>query len=119
MSNGTRKKVVDFKKLLVIDEDNVPLRKKNVKLNGSNKNSINKKEKNSKIGQKQRENNPKAPEKHSAKKQKSRNFKKKEQLSLSEFTNKLNAYKEEIAFLQKKRNADINIEKILSFHKKC
>ena len=119
MSNGTRKKVVDFKKLLVIDEDNVPVRKKTVKLNGSNKNSINKKDKNSKIGQKQRENNPKAPEKPSTKKQKCRNFKKKEQLSLSEFTNKLNSYKEEIAFLQKKRNADINIEKILSFQKKC
>ena len=38
---------------------------------------------------------------------------------MSEFTNKLNSYKEEIAFLQKKRNADINIEKILSFQKKC
>ena len=118
MSNGTRKKVLDFKKLLVIDDDNFHTRKKPVKQNNSNKNNSNKKDKNSKNGQKQRENNQKAPEKPSSKKQKCRNYKKKEQLTLSEFTNKLSLYQEEIAFLQKKRNADINIEKILSFHKK-
>ncbi len=118
MSNGTRKKVLDFKKLLVIDDENFHTRKKPVKQNNSNKNNSNKKDKNSKNGQKQRENNQKAPEKPSSKKQKCRNYKKKEQLTLSEFTNKLSLYQEEIAFLQKKRNADINIEKILSFHKK-
>jgi hypothetical protein len=36
MSNGTRKKVVDFKKLLVNDEENSIMRKKGSKQNYSN-----------------------------------------------------------------------------------
>ena len=115
MSNGTRKKVLNFKKLLVNDEDNIPLRKKSFKPNYSNQNNSHKKDKNSKNLKNQRENQSKAPEKPSSKKPKTRNCKKKEQLSLSEFTNKLNEYKDEFSFLQKKRNSDINIEKILSF----
>ena len=118
MSNGTRKKVVDFKKLLVNEDDNIPIRKKISKPNNSSQNNSHKKDKNSKIGPKQRENQAKAPEKPSSKKQKTRNCKKKEQLSLLEFTDKLNEYQEEINFLKKKRNADINIEKINSFQKK-
>ena len=115
MSNGTRKKMISYTKLLVNDEDTLFLRKKSLKTNYSNQNSSHKKDKNSKIIKNQRENQSKAPEKPSSKKQKTRNCKKKEQLSLSEFTNKLNEYKDEFNFLQKKRNSDINIEKILSF----
>ncbi len=115
MSNGTRKKVVDFKKLLVNEENNILLRKKGSKLNYSNQNNSHKKDKNVKNVQKQRENQSKPPEKPPTKKQKTKNCQKKEQLSLLEFTNKLNDYQEELAFLNKKRNADLNIEKILSF----
>ena len=115
MSNGTRKKVVDFKKLLVNEEDSMLLRKKGSKLNYSNQNNSHKKEKNSKNFQKQRENQSKAPEKPTTKKQKTKNCQKKEQISLVEFTNKLNDFQEELAFLNKKRNADLNVEKILSF----
>ena len=117
MSNGTRKKVVDFKKLLINEEDNIIISKKTLKPNYSNQNSSHKKDKNSKINQRQRENQSKAPEKPTSKKQKTKNCKKKEQLSLAEFNNKLNEYKEELAFLKKKRNADINIEKIINFQK--
>ena len=118
MSNGTRKKVVDFKKLLITEEDTPPIRKKNLKPSYSSQNNAHKKDKNSKNGQKQRENQSKAPEKAASKKQKIRICKKKEQLSLLEFASKLNEYQEEINFLKKKRNADINIEKINSFQKK-
>ena len=117
MSNGTRKKVVDFKKLLVNQEDNMHIRKKGFKPIYSNQNNPHKKEKTSKNNLKQRENPSKAPEKPPSKKQKTRNCQKKEQLSLLEFTNKLNDYQEELAFLNKKRNADLNIEKILSFQR--
>ncbi len=117
MSNGTRKKVVDFKKLLVNQEDNIHIRKKGSKPIYSNQNNPHKKEKTSKNNLKQRENQSKAPEKPPTKKQKTRNCQKKEQLSLLEFTNKLNDYQEELAFLNKKRNADLNIEKILSFQR--
>jgi hypothetical protein len=115
MSNGTRKKVVDFKKLLVNEEDSMLLRKKGSKLNYSNQNNSHKKDKNSKNFQKQRENQSKASEKPPTKKQKTKNCQKKEQISLVEFTNKLNDFQEELAFLNKKRNADLNVEKILSF----
>ena len=118
MSNGTRKKHIDYKKLLITDEDTPPARKKTSKSNYSNQNNSHKKDKNSKNGQKQRENQAKAPEKNQSKKQKTRNCKKKDQLSLLEFGSKLNEYQEEINFLKKKRNADINIEKINSFLKK-
>ena len=118
MSNGTRKKHIDYKKLLINEEDTPPIRKKTSRSNYSNQNNSHKKDKNSKNGQKQRENQAKAPEKSQSKKQKSRNCKKKDQLSLLEFTSKLNEYQEEINFLKKKRNADINIEKINSFLKK-
>ena len=117
MSNGTRKKVVDFKKLLINQEDNMHIRKKGFKPIYSNQNNPHKKEKTSKNNLKQRENQSKAPEKPPSKKQKTRNCQKKEQLSLLEFTNKLNDYQEELAFLNKKRNADLNIEKILSFQR--
>jgi len=117
MSNGTRKKVVDFKKLLVNQEDNMHIRKKGFKINYSNQNNSHKKEKTLKNNQKQRENQSKAPEKPFSKRQKTRNCQKKEQLSLLEFTNKLNDYQEELTFLNKKRNADLNIEKILSFQR--
>ena len=118
MSKGTRKKHIDYKKLLITDEDTPPTRKKTSKSNYSNQNNSHKKDKNSKNGQKQRESQAKAPEKIQSKKQKTRNCKKKDQLSLLEFTCKLNEYQEEINFLKKKRNADINIEKINSFLKK-
>ena len=117
MSNGTRKKVVNFKKMLVNQDDNLLIRKNSYKQNYSNQNNSQKKDKNSKNLKNKKDNQAKALEKPSSKKQKTRNCKKKEQLSLLEFTNKLNEYEEELSFLQKKRNSDINIEKILSFHK--
>ena len=107
--------MISYTKLLVNADDNLFIRKKTFKSNYSNPNSSHKKDKNSKNTKNQRENQSKAPEKPSSKKQKTRNCKKKEQLSLSEFTNKLNEYQDEFSFLQKKRNSDINIEKILSF----
>ena len=118
MSNGTRKKVVNFKKLLVNVEENLPIRKNVSKQNYSNQNNSQKKDKNIKNMKNKKDNQAKAPEKPSSKKQKTRNCKKKEQLSLFEYTNKLNEYQEELTFLQKKRNSDINIEKILSFQKR-
>ena len=45
MSNGTRKKVVDFKKLLVNQEDNMHIRKKGFKINYSNQNNSHKRRK--------------------------------------------------------------------------
>ena len=115
MSNGTRKKVVNFKKLLVNEEENILIRKNAFKQNYSNHNNSQKKDKNPKN---KKDNQAKAPEKPSSKKQKNKNNKKKEQLSLFEYTHKLNDYQEELAFLQKKRNSDINIEKISSFYNK-
>ena len=118
MSNGTRKKVVDFKKLLVNVEENKPVRKKGFKLNHSNQNSAHKKDKNTKTSQKIKENQSKASDKiYQPKKPKTKNNQKKEQISLIEFTSKLNDYTEELAFLNKKRNTDLNIDKILSLKK--
>lgn len=115
MSNGTRKKVVDFKKLLVNDEENSIIRKKGSKQNYSNQNNSHKKDKSSKSFSKQKENQSKRDERGPSKKQKSRNRPKKEQISVNEMTNKLNEFQEELAFLNKKRGADINIEKIISY----
>ena len=117
MSNGTRKKVVDFKKLLVNEEESMLIRKKGSKPNYSYQNNSHKKDKNSKNVSKQKENQSKGLEKQPTKKQKTRNLQKKEQISIYEFTNKLKEYQEELAFLSKKRNADINIEKIISYQK--
>ena len=115
MSNGTRKKVVDFKKLLVNEEENSIIRKKGSKQNYSNQNNSHKKDKSSKSISKQKENQSKRDERGPSKKQKSRNRPKKEQISVSEMTNKLSEFQEELAFLNKKRGADINIEKIISY----
>ena len=115
MSNGTRKKVVDFKKLLVNDEENSIIRKKGSKQNYSNQNNSHKKDKASKSISKQKENQSKKDERGPSKKQKSRNRPKKEQISVNEMTNKLSEFQEELAFLNKKRGADINIEKIISY----
>lgn len=115
MSNGTRKKVVDFKKLLVNEEESSIMRKKGSKQNYSSQNNSHKKDKSSKSISKQRENQSKRDERGASKKQKSRNRPKKEQISVNEMTNKLNEFQEELAFLNKKRGADINIDKIISY----
>ena len=65
MSNGTRKKKVDFKKLLVTEEEsNIHFRKKATKSSNLLQFSSNKKEKTQKNGQKQKENKEKMQEKN-------------------------------------------------------
>ena len=118
MSNGTRKKKVDFKKLLVTEEEsNIHFRKKATKSTNLPQFSSNKKEKTQKNGQKQKENKEKMQEKNNTKKIKTKNIKDKEQISVCEFTNTLKFYKEELIFLNKKRNSDFNIEKIVNLQK--
>ena len=57
MSNGTRKKKVDFKKLLIIEEEpNSHFRKKSNKSSNKSQNDLNKKEKSQKNSQKPKEN---------------------------------------------------------------
>ena len=68
MSNGTRKKKVDFKKLLVTEEDsNIHFRKKSTKSANIPQLSSNKKEKSQKNGQKQKENKEKYRKKYQQK----------------------------------------------------
>ena len=118
MSNGTRKKKVDFKKLLITEEESkISFRKKSTKSSNTLQNISNKKEKSQKNSQKQRENKEKLPEKNIPKKIKIKDLKGKEQITLNEFTNKLKNFKDELIFLNKKRNSDMNIEKILNFQK--
>ena len=118
MSNGTRKKKVDFKKLLITEEEsNIHFRKKATKSSNLPLISSNKKEKAQKNGQKQRESKEKMQEKNNQKKMKSKNIKDKEQISVCEFTNTLKFYKDELIFLNKKRNSDFNIEKIVNLQK--
>ena len=118
MSNGTRKKKVDFKKLLITEEEsNIHFRKKATKSSNLPQISSNKKEKVQKNGQKQRESKEKMQEKNNQKKMKSKNIKDKEQISVCEFTNTLKFYKDELIFLNKKRNSDFNIEKIVNLQK--
>ena len=63
MSNGTRKKKVDFKKLLITEEESkISFRKKSTKSSGTLQNISNKKEKSQKNSQKQRENKEKLPD---------------------------------------------------------
>ena len=118
MSNGTRKKKVDFKKLLVTEEEsNIHFRKKATKSSNLPQFSSNKKEKTQKNGQKQKENKEKMQEKNNPKKIKTKNIKDKEQISVYEFTNTLKFYKDELNFLNKKRNSDFNIDKITNLQK--
>ena len=77
----------------------------------------NKKDKSQKISQKQRESKEKMVEQKIQKKIKTKNIKGKDQLNINEFSNKLKSFKEEINFLNKKRNAEINIEKIVNLQK--
>ena len=118
MSNGTRKKKVDFKKLLIIEEEPNPhIHKKSSKSINKPQNTSNKKDKSQKISQKQRESKEKMVEQKIQKKIKTKNIKGKDQLNINEFSNKLKSFKEEINFLNKKRNAEINIEKIVNLQK--
>ena len=118
MSNGTRKKKVDFKKLLIIEEEPNPhIHKKSSKSINKPQNTPNKKDKSQKISQKQRESKEKMVEQKIQKKIKTKNIKGKDQLNINEFSNKLKSFKEEINFLNKKRNAEINIEKIVNLQK--
>ena len=59
----------------------------------------------------------KTSEKNVTKKIKAKNIKSKEQISVNEYANKLKNFKEELIFLNKKRNSEINVEKILNFQK--
>ena len=115
MSNATRKKIVDFKKLLITDEEKTHTRKKGFKKTNSNQNNSSKKDKNVKP-HKLKEIQQNLAEKEQ-KKLKIKTQQKKEQISLPEFTNKLNEFQSEIAFLNKKRNADINIDKFIHIQK--
>ena len=118
MSNGTRKKKVDFKKLLITEEEtNILSRKKSTKSANIPQISSNKKNKSHKISQKQKEIKEKPSEKNVTKKIKTKNVKSKEQISVNEYVNKLKNFKDELIFLNKKRNAEINIEKIINFQK--
>ena len=118
MSNGTRKKKVDFKKLLIIEEEpNSHFRKKSNKSSNKSQNDLNKKEKSQKNSQKPKENKEKMAEKSNTKKIKIKNLKGKDQLTINDFTDTLNDFKEEFIFLNKKRNSDINIEKIANIQK--
>ena len=118
MSNGTRKKKVDFKKLLIIEEEpNSHFRKKSNKSSNKSQNDLNKKEKSQKSSQKPKENKEKMAEKSNTKKIKIKNLKGKDQLTINDFTDTLNDFKEEFIFLNKKRNSDINIEKIANIQK--
>ena len=118
MSNGTRKKKVDFKKLLVTEEEsNIHFRKKATKSTNVSQFSSNKKEKSQKNGLKLKENKEKMPEKNLPKKIKTKNLKGKEQITVYEFANTLKNYKDELVFLNKKRNSDYNIEKIVNLQK--
>ena len=118
MSNGTRKKKVDFKKLLITEEEaNLHYRKKSTKSSNIPQISTNKKNKSHKIMQKPKEMKEKPSEKNVTKKIKTKNPKSKEQISVNEYANKLKNFKEELIFLNKKRNAEINIEKIINFQK--
>ena len=83
MSNGTRKKKVDFKKLLITEEESkISFRKKSTKSSNTLQNISNKKEKSQKNSQKQRENKEKLPEKNIPKKIKIKDLKGKEQIKL-------------------------------------
>ena len=118
MSNGTRKKKVDFKKLLIIEEEpNSHFRIKSNKSSNKSQNDLNKKEKSQKNSQKPKENKEKMAEKSNTKKIKIKNLKGKDQLTINDFTDTLNDFKEEFIFLNKKRNSDINIEKIANIQK--
>ena len=118
MSNGTRKKKVDFKKLFIIEEEpNSHFRKKSNKSSNKSQNDLNKKEKSQKNSQKPKENKEKMAEKSNTKKIKIKNLKGKDQLTINDFTETLNDFKEEFIFLNKKRNSDINIEKIANIQK--
>ena len=118
MSNGTRKKKVDFKKLLIIEEEPSPsFRKKSSKPSNKSQTVPNKKEKSQKMNQKPKENKEKMAEKNISKKIKIKNLKGKDQMSINDFTKQLKDFKEEFIFLNKKRNADINIEKIMTIQK--
>ena len=118
MSNGTRKKKVDFKKLLVTEEDsNIHFRKKSTKSANIPQLSSNKKEKSQKNGQKQKENKEKIAEKNINKKIKTKNLKGKEQITINDFANTLKEYKDELIFLNKKRNSEINFDKIANLQK--
>ena len=118
MSNGTRKKKVDFKKLLIIEEEpNSHFKKKSNKSSNKSQNDSNKKEKSQKNSQKPKDNKEKMAEKSNTKKIKLKNLKGKDQLTINDFTETLNDFKEEFIFLNKKRNADINIEKVANIQK--
>ena len=118
MSNGTRKKKVDFKKLLIIEEEPNPhIRKKSNKTSNKSQNVPNKKEKSQKVNQKPKESKEKMAEKNLTKKIKIKNMKGKDQMTVNDFTEQLKNFKEEFIFLNKKRNADINIEKIMNIQK--
>jgi len=118
MSNGTRKKKVDFKKLLIIEEEpSSSFRKKSNKPSNKSQNVPNKKDKSQKISQKPKESKEKMAEKNISKKIKIKNIKGKDQMSINDFTKQLKDFKEEFVFLNKKRNADINIEKIMNIQK--
>ena len=118
MSNGTRKKKVDFKKLLIIeDEPNNHFLKKSTKSVNRPQNFPNKKEKSLKYSQKQKENKEKMSEKSLPRRIKMKNLKATGQITISEFSHRLKGFKEEINFLNKKRKAEINIEKIVNLQK--
>ena len=114
MSNGTRKKKVDFKKLLITEEDSSShQRKKSLKSSALSQNGLNKKEK----SQKKAENKEKSSEKNVTRKIKSKNMKDKEKINMTEFIDKLKDFNEEINFLNKKRNSDMNIDRIINIQK--
>ena len=69
------------------------------------------------MNQKPKENKEKMAEKNISKKIKIKNLKGKDQMSINDFTKQLKDFKEEFIFLNKKRNADINIEKIMAIQK--
>ena len=79
--------------------------------------SSNKKEKSQKNGQKQKENKEKIPEKNIGQKIKTKNLKRKEQITINDFANTLKEYKDELIFLNKKRNSEINFDKIANLQK--
>ena len=117
MSNGTRKKVVDFKKILNNDGEDESLKKKAAKLKQNGTKISHKKEKYTKIIPKTSENSSKTQTKSHPKKTKIAHSKRKDQMAISEYVDKLENFKEELQFLNKKRNADISFEKIENYNK--
>ena len=87
--------------------------RKSLKSSALSQNGLNKKEK----SQKKAENKEKSSEKNVTRKIKSKNMKDKEKINMTEFIDKLKDFNEEINFLNKKRNSDMNIDRIINIQK--